>query len=386
MRFLTAAALAVVVAVAAAAVTARTAGTRTGTHSIQRITYGSGGPGPGNEKTTQICLNQALTTTDKDLVTVGIKMEDEVTNYPADDFDGSCATVAAAPPGHDMEVKYTLAVTMPGDDTAKPENTATVAFTFLALTGGDTITCGARSFKRTTIPDGGSLPDGGCLNADAAPEGYCYEEQPPSSRLDEGCQTIDGVSEEDFQYCQAAGGSNFVQDGDAIGAQSLAYTGELTLMETPAGEDKDVIVVTDDVIGPQVLKLAKDAKSVTFAAFQRSAATYTACPVEDQFTAYTIDDLDVLGTYEDNTATTGKTYYQFGFRYPTADQPRYQASSELAGQASSVTVNCGPLTAGDATRCYAYLPSDGAPLTLSYLDGAELSNTIIINLADINES
>jgi len=390
MRVLTKLAVVLAAAAVAAAAAARTGGQRahSNSFSIKRINYGDSIEKDATEET-EICLNdEADVLTVPELITIGIKVGAEITDYPVESVTGRCAIIKASRPEYDKEVKYSFALKSSIDDpSVKPDDEATVAFKFERVPRDDKVECNGVVLRRTMIPVDAPKVPAGCLEG-AVAGGYCYKKvttRDEPTEPDPGCLAPFNDASK-FEYCEGEG-ETFVDNGAPAVARSLTYTGATTATLTLADSDDDTLAGVTDVI---VLKNDAEAKRITLdlstgsvplTDFGPSDASYTACPVKAAFTKYSITDLYVLGTYEEkNDPTAGNAYYQFGFRYADNNHEKFTATTSTDGgdtEDSTVTVNCAPLDPG--SRCYGYLPADGStPLTLSYKDAAD-TNIIIVN-------
>jgi len=363
MRQLQALALVVV-----AAAGARTAGTRTETESIREIRYVG--------DSTKVCLGDTLDGATVEKIIIAVNSGTQMKDYPATSLDDSegrtCATIAAGKPS-EGRVAYSF-LSLADDASAPPDVVARKAFEFTAIESSELISCGTKTFKITPNSDH-------CI-AGVEKDGKCYKVADDAEASD-NCQ---GEHQQVFKYCQPD--LQYFHQDDAE-AQSLAYTGELTLgTGSTAG---DVIVVVDDGVSFDVrvgsLTHGSGADVVMLDPLVPSASTYTACPVEDNFIQYSIDDLNVKGTH----GADSSGYFQFGFSLTDRAPPTFRAVALPADGASGdgaapVSIDCGALLAARGARCYGYAPGDpGSLLHLSYFDGEHNPrphNTIIVEMTD----
>jgi len=369
-------AVAALMAVVAVAVAAPSAGAG-GDPSITSITYTTEG---GNRKAlgssdpkpvTDVCVDGA--TLGEDAAEIQLTMRDEdsdqVNNYPAVSITDTCVKFSAPVPASGKSVVYSIVPTH--SDTIPPEQLATITFIFQAL-DGDQITCGDQSFKITALE--------GCSGVSGPAN--CFE---PSTDLPspdaDMCVTPEDLP--DFKYCQPEATITEYTAKDTSPAESLAYSGTLTLGDSVGDADTEVLVVVgDDTASAQAqvlsLAVASDKGSVTLDTFERSTNTYTACPVVADFTAYTINDLHVIASMQ--TEDKGD-FYEIGLMYVDATYPKYLASTPAKGDGSNtMIINCGNLNAAIEPRCYGWVEAAEGDLTVSYCDddGTDTGNRIIL--------
>lgn len=354
--------------VVAAAAAARTAGRAVGDKKIKQIQY------TGDK--TIVCLNSKLGGITKEQVTIGVNIGAGMTVLPAEDFeDETCTTVTADKPTNNSDVAYTFLARV--DLSTEPSTIAKRRFTFVGLEDREQIECGTRrNFK---------ISSGNCTGNDggvsAGEKCYMKDDHPQPA---DGCQ---GENLEEFKYCQLDAVHQYTQQGEPLEAESLAYSGKLTLTvdDSRTGDEDVYAIVVNDGNGIfEVVLLENGGSSVMLEGIATpSSATYTACPVENNFTAYEITDLDVKGTYEDDSTT----YFQFGFSLPDKTHTIYQAVAEPAASGAGVpiTIDCSAVAAANGTRCYGYAPGGAdSVLHLSYFDGdgPEKHNTIVVTTID----
>jgi len=369
---------ALLVALSAAALAAPGAGKKGDAMTISKITYNSENVrAAGDSIKTEICLNdihlEGVTESEKIYVSVSEEPNAEVM-YQGQSNTDDCVTITAPMPEDRSTLQYALYVMR------DPTKKAGVQFEFKEMKPGDKITCAGRNFKRTTL-SGPPANTEVCLNTDSNEDGdYCYEEI-VDNLLDEGCANTETVSGAQIQNCQKGvvdmqlTPSTDIEEDTAI---SLSYDAKLTLGDV-TGTD-DVIVVSDaaDNIAQVPNLVEQDGKdTATLESFVSGPTTYTACPVMDGFTTYTITDLEIKGTYE---AVNGQSkYYQFGFHLGT-DHKKFVVSSE--NNPLPVTIDCANLS-GD--RCFGFLKSDDDSITLAYYDETDPQNPITSNSIIVSE-
>jgi len=395
---------ALTLALVTAAAAARAAGTKNGDFSISGITYDADDSDSGarldTEVKTEICADSnTVLGSEISYIKIQIAIDQEVLPYEATKFsqDQKCVIFSAPKPGNGKNVLYTLEVITPIGRNKAAEQKAFVTFKFQEKENQDQITCGGTFFKKTT------------KESDVCPGetngANCYETT--DTFMDaQGCVTPPTLQQ--FQYCQEKPSgdvtiTSYASSGDS-GAESLAYgnpDGILTL-GVNAGENGDDVIVMDsstpDSFKVVTLKVPgngnkrnagpKDGEkgSVTLKDFSPSDALYTACPVHADFTEYTINDLFILGTYEQVPPSTGEFYYEFGLQHIDTDDKKYVASTsskpidESDIVATTMTINCANLEVGQ--RCYGYVKDDGGkdnpnPLTVSYKKADNTLNIIV---------
>jgi len=363
----------------AVAVAARSAGAKDDEPaqalSIKQINYGSTKTRePEDPVKTEICLDEGALT-DADVVIVTVTIDGQETLEPLVgnvEEKENCVTVEAPMPQNTQSVEYAMVVQ------GNPSMLAGVKFTFEDIAHLSQITCDEVTLK---VSDDGQFVDG------------------------DGCKTVNRAVDGKVTYCDEDAITTLAPNqGDLADAKSLTYKsgnkGLLTLEGSGVYTNKDVVVVyhePEEEKQHQVYK-ADQKGNVILKSFVRGTAKYTACPVVPGFTAYSITDLDIIGTYGAVNAGTNN-YYQFGFNYMGAPHKKFIASAPAVSADpngkkdgdASVIINCenlDELLKGDppSTRCYGYLQGGDGPLTLSYYDDAKAgqpTNSIIVESTDI---
>jgi len=375
-----AAVMALVVVAVAVAVAAPSEGVG-GDPSITRITYSTEGGTrkalvPGDpEPVTDVCVDGATLGTEAAEIQLAMRDEDsgQVDNYPAVSITDACIKFSAPAPASGKSVVYSIVPTH--SDTIPPEQLATITFTFQAL-DGDQITCGDQSFKITPLAD--------CSGVSGPTN--CYE---PSTNLpapdEDMCVIPDPEGLPDFKYCQPEAIITEYTETATSAAESLAYSGALTLGDSVGDDGSEVLVVVgDDAASDQAqvlsLTVATDKGSVTLDPFTPSTNTYTACLVVQDFTAYTIRDLHVIATKQ---AEDKGDFYEIGLMYVDDTYPKYLASTPAKGvgaDPNTMIINCENLDPTIEPRCYGWVEAAEGDLTVSYCDdeGTDAGNSIII--------
>jgi len=382
------AAVAAVAQAVAVAVAAASAGTGAASldFSITKITYTTRIP---KRPVTEICIDKDGVLTEISLISLTIKEEGSlpkphqpIKHSIKDNCVPFPAAMPYAPSSESSEpvelaegtVVYTLRVR---DDSAK------VTFFFQELKDKGQIKCGDQQFEVTKLGTS-------CPGVQLQGKNNCYKPVASPEVTAEGC--IQPPDLQGFQYCQPAA---VYAQGDAKPAKSLQYlsstdpgTATLTLADAAIDPDNDLdvlVVVAGDITSSlaPVPTLTNPESSVSLDPFTRSTNTYTACPVEDDFTAYNITDLYIFAKKEKDEE---KGFYEFELKYTDSAHPKFAASTPATTgdtTAPSTIVNCKHLTPGDDTRCYGWVQyEDNHPLTVSYYDDSNptdgITNSIIL--------
>jgi len=377
-------AVAALVLVAAVTAAAPSAGIEddASSFSIDRITYKlKTENNRAQDAVTEVCVSKPVfKDIDESKISLGIKVKSEIKfhNYFADSKSSeTCAQFLVDKPDEEGNVFYSVGVST--GETATLEQSARVNFDFKVLEDQIQLTCDDQSFKITTLTSEEDKPK--CLNMDTVQvNGNCYEptDLPVTTG---GCVKPNG---DEFEYCQSEAKvevyeQDKAEDGTKVSspAESLNYNGMLTIDAT--NKNKEVILILNDndvITSITGLTVSNDeAGTVDLSTnFQRSTAAYTACPVEDAFTAYTIRDLYILGTLAPEGED--KTYYEFGLKYDNKDSVEYEASTN---NDNKIIIDCKNLNAGPNTRCYGFVEQTEVtqPLTVTYNDAGKTNKIIV---------